>query len=73
MQTLAWQETSYLPMEDKEFRQLPFERDDLDTVIQANKMVYGWISHGVLYCPEFYKEAILKKLNMTEVAANYSA
>jgi hypothetical protein len=63
---LVWQETTYLPMEEKEFNALPFERTDLDTVIQANKMVYGWVSHSVLFCPSFYKNAILKKLDAEE-------
>ncbi len=64
---LAWQETAYLPMEEKEFNALPFERSDLETVIQGNRMVYGWVCHSVLFCPAFYKTAILKKLEAEEI------
>ncbi len=65
---LMWQETDYLPMEEKEFNALPFERADLETVIQANKMVYGWVCHSVLFCPAFYKDAILTKLGVEEAS-----
>ena len=58
-----WQEANYLPISRQEFKELPFEPDDIDTLISANTMVYGFIINKTVYCSEAYKEAIFKKLN----------